>query len=270
MAAPPFDQARLQDMSRGRERLMTVLCRRIDDGMLDEIAACDYGVDQAEHFAALKQIRARDLTPDRPLVRMAWVPKEVLELFRWSEFGDDRSNRRQRSEGEFHLMRAFCCAALLEAYVVPENAGYFDGTNATVVQLLESIEALGTEAEAETPAFIAGMLTRLASHEPERAFYIVALVWALIRDGVSTADRKLIADLIDWAIAEEAAVREMWHGGVGMQPGRWLIGTTHFDLRWKKWEAIGRRLGDEAASIEDAGFRSKLDDLSTRLTDDWT
>lgn len=268
MSATRFDQARLFPLSEGHERLMLMLCQQIKPDMLDEIAACDYGMDQVAHRAALEKIRVRDVTMDRPLVQMAWVPKEVLELFRWSEYGDDRSNRRPRTEAEFHLMRAFCCAALLEAYTRPENHERFEGTNSIVIQMLESLEVLGADSETHTPAFLAWMLTKIPSHEDERAFYIVALVWALMRNGEAKSNGSLLGDLVDWAFDEEATVRAFWNGGVGQHPGRWLIGTTHFDLRWKKWETMGRRLGEQALGVKDASLRSKLQDLAQRLSGD--
>lgn len=264
MAATRFDHARLGPLSLGHERLMVLLCQRVTDGMLDEIAACDYGMDQVKHRAALERIRARDI----PSGRMAWEPKEVLELFRWSEFGDDRSNRRPRSEAQFHLMRAFCCVALLEAYAVPENHETMQGANATMAQLLESLAFVGEDAQSVAPAFLAWLLTELPSFEDERAFFIVALVWALDRAGTAAAHHVLVSDLIAWAIDEEAAVRETWRGGVGKHPHRWLIGTTHFDLRWRKWETIGRLLGDRAADVENPELRAKLADLAKRLTVD--
>ncbi len=80
--------------------------------MLEEIAAADYGMDHDAHLAALIDIHARDVLEGS----MAWEPREGLELFHWSEFGENRTGSRERPTRDYHLMRAFYCAALLEAY----------------------------------------------------------------------------------------------------------------------------------------------------------
>ena len=255
------EQSELLRLSAGHERLMQVLAERLDDGMLEEIAAADYMMDYDAHLAALRSIRARD-PPEGP---MAWEPKEVLELFRWSELGDDRSGRRDRTREEFHLMRAFCCAALLEAFAEPANHDYFDGTNATVIQMLESLEVLGTDCEGHVAPFLAWLLIRLPDNENERGFYILALIWALLRSGAAQREASVISNLIDWMIDDEATVRRQWHGGAGQLPERWLFGTTFFNLRFAKWEQLGIRLSVEAEGVQDPRLREKLDDIALRV-----
>src|ERR1700761_2888417 len=88
--------------------LLRLVSKHVNESMLNEIAAADYGDKVAEHLAPLRQIRdGRSLRAP-----MRWEPREVLELIRWSE--PDIPDWKPGSSGERgHWMRAFCCSALL-------------------------------------------------------------------------------------------------------------------------------------------------------------
>src|SRR5438105_12750580 len=98
----------------------------VTDDMLEEISGADYGMDADAHFAALLTIRDQV----RVTAPMPWEPKEVLELVRWSQPEDPRWKPGGTGE-RGHIMRAFCCAALLRAAAEPANNGYFHGENQT-------------------------------------------------------------------------------------------------------------------------------------------
>ena len=259
-----IDRRLIANLAQGRERLMQALSACMTDDMLEEIARADYGMDYDAHLAELKALRSG--SPSRG--RMRWEPKEVLELFRWSEFGDNRIGQTPQSPVHFHIMRAFCCTALLEACVDPANDGFMDGPNSNLVQLLESLELAGPELEREAPPFFAGLIARLRSGEDESGFFVLALLWSLLRARFGDIEPALIVALSDAVLAEEQRVRNLWGKGVGSRPNRWLLGTTHFDLRAKKWEAIGDRLRQEAERTEAFAACEKLVDIAIRLTVD--
>ncbi len=93
---------------RPQQRLLGALARRVAPEHLHMIAHGDYGRDVAQHFEALMQVHD---TLDVPGC-FDWHPREVMELFGWSDIVD-----RGRSDGfppEAQLcVRAFCCTALL-------------------------------------------------------------------------------------------------------------------------------------------------------------
>jgi hypothetical protein len=115
--------------------LLRLLSSRIDDAMLQEIAEADYSNDRDKHFAKLKLIRDKGIIPS-PL---QWHPQEVLELVRWSE-PDNQDWKPGRIGVAGHLMRAFCCMALLCAV---GNGESINGISDTLIQLIGSLEALG-------------------------------------------------------------------------------------------------------------------------------
>ena len=91
---------------------------------LVNIASSDYGTDVPKHLAALRDICQTGLAPQH----LAWVPREVLELTRWSD-----------GEGTDHRARALCCVLLCMAAQddpAPETSG---------IILVESCLALGPE-----------------------------------------------------------------------------------------------------------------------------
>jgi hypothetical protein len=107
--------------------LLDLIRSNIAQASLETIAAADYGMDFADHLAALTAIKDTGLvsTPT------PWVPGEVLALYRWN--GGGRTD---------HLARAFCCAVLtLDASLLSPTA--FMVT--TAPYLVESCLVLGQE-----------------------------------------------------------------------------------------------------------------------------
>ena len=133
------------------DALLDLLRGRVDDAMLQEIAAADYGMEADTHLRELRRIRDTGRVP----VRFDWCPKEVLDLTRWSEpgelsgVGDDAVLRE-------HLKRAFCCAALLRGSCEPGNADVDFGCESdTLVQALASACVLGPEIARAALQFVA-------------------------------------------------------------------------------------------------------------------
>ena len=90
------------------DQLLRQVSRLIDDGMLEEIAAADYGYDVEKHLAHLQLIRDEGSFA----VPMRWEPREILELIRWSEPEDPKWKPGAFGE-RGHWMRAFACTSLL-------------------------------------------------------------------------------------------------------------------------------------------------------------
>ena len=120
-----------------RQNLFRHFCDEMNDGMLEVVANCDYGSNYYENLDALKNIRGTYEIESR----LQWVPKEVLELTRWSEPAELRPHQSHGQNG--HLIRAFCCVTLLVAGGDPANDEYILSENKTLAQSLESCLFLG-------------------------------------------------------------------------------------------------------------------------------
>ena len=116
--------------------------KHIDEGMLAEIAAADYGWKAEEQLPVLRRIRDTGELPEAIL-----EVQEVLELIRWSEPEDPEW--KPGSTGERgHWMRLFACAVLVRAGAREADRRYFTSEHDTLIQLVESARRLGAEPEA--------------------------------------------------------------------------------------------------------------------------
>jgi hypothetical protein len=61
--------------------LFRAIVPHIDESMLQEIAQADYSMDEVLHYEQLRRMRDEGFIPNGS----AWIPKEVLNLVRWSE-----------------------------------------------------------------------------------------------------------------------------------------------------------------------------------------
>ncbi len=235
--------------------LLRWLAPQIDDGMLREIAQEDCGCDVDLHFAALRHIR-ENLEVPAPL---AWEPKEVLELVRWSEPDDPPR------EPSGHLTRAFCCTALLLAATDPENDTILS-ENETIIQLVLSSIALGTEACNRAVEFLAWRLLCDPYDEEEHPFFAVALLLLrthLYRAEDSTSD--LLA-LCEWARVEEARLRkELGCATPDSKDDYWLLGLVVHDQRHSAWQsAAATYLSNPPPAMPD-DVRARLQDIGELL-----
>jgi hypothetical protein len=209
----------------------------VTDDMLDEISRADYGMDADAHLAALLPIRNEVRVP----APMPWEPKEVLALVRWSQPEDPAW--KPGSTGERgHIMRAFCCAALLRAAAEPENDGYFDGENQTLIQLIESALFLNRELPEAAGSFLTWRIPQLRSDDDERPFFafgLVALALLLRQPSLAASDIDALVTFVEQA---EADVRDpMGVCTPDMFQASFAAGTHH-NLRHAAWRALAARL----------------------------
>lgn len=205
----------------------------VDDELLNEIAAADYGREVNEHLIRLRQIRDGGPT----LLQMRWYPREVLELIRWSEPElPDWTPGLSGTRG--HWLRAFSCSALLRAAGESENADLRVGWNQTLIQLIDSLRAIGPELYRPAAAFLAWLIPKAQSEgdTEELGFFMIGLLWLALH--MRAADEVVIG-LSESAIA--AAERQIQINS-GRWSDRWLLGTTTYDLRHASWEKLGLSL----------------------------
>lgn len=201
----------------------------VDDSMLREIAEADYGAWSAENYAVLCRMRDERFIPAPD-----WVPKEVLELIRWSE--PDDSHWRPGSPGRRgHLMRLFCCTSLLRM-AGTQDFGLYIGFNETVAGLLVSLDALSIDLWSNAGSLLTWFLNRSAEigDDGEDAFLGVAILLCALRSR-QIADSSLV-DLSAWIWEREKAAAAL----VGaLDDERWLSRTSPHSLRWQAWQMLG-------------------------------
>jgi hypothetical protein len=157
------------------EPLLAALRPLIDDSMLHQIAAADYGDRVDAHFAALTEIRAQGLVPQK----LDWVPGEVLELIRWS-MPEDPAWAPGGQGRRGHLMRAFACAVLLTGARLAVNREHSLGYADTLIQLVGSIDALDLPLHAPAAALVDGVLVAAGLDDfgaAEAMLMLIAQLW---------------------------------------------------------------------------------------------
>ncbi len=227
------------------DRLLRLVSPNIDDGMLREIAAADYGLDIDENLAPLQRLRDEGVIP----APLGWEPREVLELIRWSEPDDPEWGPGGHGE-RGHWMRLFACAALLRAEFDPANIdARADGQNQTVAALLISLRALAGDRDLPPCGLIAWLVDVLSAdvrrcggdRADELAFFGVGLLWSIVRAPASVDDDAVVG-LCEWIAACEAEANTRAHAGYGLPHGSWLLSTTCFGINHAKWRSIGADL----------------------------
>ncbi len=239
--------------------LPALLAAEVDDAMLDEMAEADRGEGAVAHRAALAVIRD-ELRVPAPL---GFTPLEVLELKRWSEPDDPRWRESDAASRRGHVMRAFCCTALIAAGADPANPYGFDSEPDTLAQLVASLRALGEPFEVAGLRFLAWRLASLGLEVEERPFYCLALLLLALEARRDLASAE-IAGLVAALMAEEAAVRS---GGWAFPPAEsrdWLLGLLH-GQRKDVWRALASRLPRLAQEIHDDDVRRSLAAIAALL-----
>jgi hypothetical protein len=115
---------------------------QLNESMLEDIAAADYGFNASENRRALEELRRDRWLPDE----LSCYPEEVLTLTRWSRVESQLSPEQAR---RIHLMRIFCCLVLVRATTMdasPVNS---------VTPLVESAVELGPDAVDAAGRFLA-------------------------------------------------------------------------------------------------------------------
>jgi hypothetical protein len=165
----------------------------------------------------------------------------VLELIRWSQPEDPAWKPGSTGEGG-HVMRAFCCAALLRAAAEPANDGYFQGENQTLIQLIDSTLVLKGELPQAAGSFLTWRIPLMRFDDEERPFFtfgLVALALLEKRESLSAAD---VDAMISFIERSEAAVRDPM--GVCMPDmfkGSFLA-ETYFDQCHAAWRALAKQV----------------------------
>jgi len=226
----------LQRFNPNAEDLLDLLLPQIEDGMLQQIAAADYGNDIEEHLLPLSEFRDRRIVPV-----LNWYPCEVLELIRWSE--PDQRGWRPGDEGRRgHLLRAFACTMLLRSYAISENHDRWNSFNETSIQLVDSVQALGVDLIEPASSFFAWCVERLAPLDEdgiEGPFLGLALLRLTIE--LQNQPDDAIVDLCKWIEEQVSALlreKQWW----ATRQKNWLLSTNHHNLRNDRWLAVGREL----------------------------
>jgi len=214
------------------EPLFREIAILVDDSMLRDIAEADHGAWSAENYAILCRMRDVHFVPCAD-----WVPKEVLELVRWSE-PDDPGWRPGGQGRRGHLMRAFCCASLLRMAGTRDIDAYLS-FNETIAGLLESLDALDIGLWSQAGSLLMWFLDRSASadrHE-EDAFLGVALLLCGIR--IAKPDDASLENLSVWIWESESRV--VVDGVREPAEENWLHRISAHDMRRQTWQALARK-----------------------------
>lgn len=225
---PPW----LTELYSGDQRAaIDYLRRRLDEGMLREIAAADYGQDIEQHLEALLPAwKGGELVKLDP-----WYPMEVLELTRWSTPGG--LNPHETPDIRGHLMRAYSCAVLL---ATPD----FEPEKETLIQLLESMLLLGSDASEALARFLVWMIPTL-EHEDDRPFFALALSSIPLLGAVEVTTYQEY-ELEQWVVEEEAYERSYLSGfSPDYCDAQWLFGLSFNNMRNSRWRVLIERLKRE-------------------------
>lgn len=219
------------------DALLSTSAKLITGDMLEEISRADYGMDADAHLAALRAIRDEARLPS-PL---RWEPKEVLALVRWSQ--PDDPNWKPGSTGQRgHIMRAFCCSALLRAAADPSNDGFFDGENQTLIQLIDSALFLNRGLPEAAGRFLTWRLPQLRSDDPERPFFAFGLVAIALLLNPRSPKPSDIDALISFVEGAEAEARDLMRVRPPNMIEDSFLAGTFFDQRHSVWRALATRL----------------------------
>jgi len=226
--------------------LLDATRRQIDDAMLREIAVADYGIAQDEHLAALRRIRDLGVVP----LPLDWHPKEVLTLTRWCD--PDDPNRPPFNPGPSgrrgHLIRAFACAALLQAE--PEEA--------TLAQCLASTKALDEEISRAAACFLTWQIPRLQQEDTDRWLWAFGLL--VLTPRIERLAERALADAATWFLAEESAARRA-RDGSEPPPGP-------FGLMNRLWKPLAIEFNANLAMIKESAARRDLEFINAMLQDE--
>lgn len=222
--------------------LLELLASEMSSRLLQQISEADYGCRVRENLEQLRCICKTLIVPE-PL---QWVPREVLELIRWSR--PEQEDWKPGLPGrDGHLIRAFCCTVLVIGGGNKTTREYVDDENSTLAPLVESLLVLGPEYQVAGLSELAWRLEnppQAWSDEP--FFWLAALLLAAgLRD---TVRPDLLPDLSRRVLESERAVREQdWH--ISEDEQLWLFGLTFFNLRQDIWVGLARHLRKAASGL---------------------
>lgn len=237
--------------------LLKLLSDVTDDFMLQKIAEANYEWKAELHLEALLPIRDETRVP----VPMEWYPLEVLKLICWSE-PDDPHWKPGETERVGHIMRAFCCAALLRAGGESRDEDLLQGENHTLAQLLVSLDTLGHEFQEAALRFLVWRLDHFGAYITERPFFLlgILLLYLKCRPEIEMDD---LDDIVQALIQAEQEARAA--SVLPKDNSEWLLGLTFYDMKHDVWRAMGKQLFDLSGSIADPGVQARVVDIAHRL-----
>ncbi|MBW4647460.1 MAG: hypothetical protein KME06_01985 [Kastovskya adunca ATA6-11-RM4] len=252
---------------------------RIDDAMLEKIAAADYGMDFENYLRVLKRVRDEPWQSNEVVVRPSkgedlvpvWYQAvEVLQLMSWSK----PENFQQDSEKTIgHLMRAFCCAVLLRMAIEPQNIDTANINNEpeTIIQLIASVLNLGQEACEFALQLMCWRMLSLPVDNEECPFFAMGIL--LLATALYRSEKKgyLLRQLSELVLSEEERIRIALAEEFRAISPQWLLGLRGSDyiteLRVDQWKNIAQQVllnPPEPHPQEVAGL---LREIGTRLVE---
>ncbi len=203
LAIAPPDETALLDFVRAPSR--------VSREMIHEIALNDREIDVAEHeLAILKQF-----APNPALGFLPWQQSmEVLELERWNNPDSARA----------HFKRLLACTILLRnvAFVSGEEsdgAFFLETSAATVIQLVRSSIALGSEVSRLTIGFLLWLHNR-QTHPMLRPFVSFGVLLLAIQEGLTN-----LSETCAWVEEDEKLARKQL--GNDVHSAAWLVGLNY-------------------------------------------
>lgn len=247
----------LSDFVPSDNTLLDWLRPRIDDSMLDDIARADDGTRNKKHFRELRIIRNSGVLPS-PLLS---EPTDVLQIISWSEPEDPEW--KPGSIGERgQLMRAFCCAVLLQAVAEHEWSHDFAGQHVTIIQLTASVLALGGEPAEAALDFLWNRSIALAEGNKDRPFFALAILLLGASKYELDSDEQ-IRQQAEWVMIEEAEARRRELHRFAKSHPSWLLGLQHYRVKDETWRRLAKEIlldlprenEETAAILRDIGRR---------------
>ncbi len=219
------------------DALLARCSKLITDDMLKEISEADFGMDAKKHLAALRNIRDTARVP----VPMDWEPREVLRLVRCSQPEDPPWEAGALAPRQ-HMMRAFCCAALLRADAEPENSGYRQGDNETLICLIESALHLNRGLAEAAGCFLTWRIPQLPGDDPERALLVYGLAALALLVSPAPLEPADVDALVSLVEKTEAEVEPLWSELTPRGVEKSFLYATFFTSRHDNWHALTAKL----------------------------
>jgi len=216
------------------DELLRLVFGRVDESMLHEIAAADYGQDVDEHLEQLHAIKS-----GKVLAPMRWEPKEVLELIRWSEPEDPTWSPGSTGD-RGHWMRLFSCTVLLRAAADPANEGYFTGEDSTIIQLVDSAIKLGVSTPRAALKFLCWCMQSETLGDWDRLYFAIAIQILLVVLNECDSDTTML--LIDAIRSDNTTPAEIFNDC--QKKKTWRVITQKFLIESKNSTLETRQLGE--------------------------
>jgi hypothetical protein len=217
--------------------LTPLLQANIDDTMLREIAAADYGWKADECYALLQPVLKAGLLPSYDFDLC-----EVLELISFSQPDDPKwkpGGRGQRG----HWMRLFACTVLVR--LGPRYPDRFGRLRLTLLPMVSSAIELGRSVAQGCGGVLAWRFLGFPVDDTEDPPF---LALAILLSAVHLESREdcsaWLKELVRWVDDEESRARRARSGQRSSLPswGAWLSGSTRLRDRAADWRSLAQRI----------------------------